>query len=222
VESFKIYNNEKNLLEATYLRKFEEKLDKLLLSCTILTYTDGEGVCQSTRRMQTMTESNSEYGRRTDLLIKSTNSEECYDISSNEFKKRDVSTDVKLHQQSKNIRINAIYSLIPAIYSVVPAMYSLRTAIYSAVPAIRSHLNKRLVDLDKFRDSIITLFSWKEFTINVSNQVICTLGRKENEYALTDVAVDVFEEKSSTPPRSNVEFIPVLMPPPRSSKRTKP
>lgn len=107
VQSFKIYNNENMFLEATYLRKFEEILDKLLFSCSSLTYVEGEGVCQSTRRMEILTESESEYGRRIDLLIKSTNLEEQYDICSNEFKKSNVTTEIKLHQHSKNMCINA-------------------------------------------------------------------------------------------------------------------
>ena len=47
VRSFKIYNNENMLLEATYLRKPEEILDKLLFSCSSLAYIDGEGVSRT-------------------------------------------------------------------------------------------------------------------------------------------------------------------------------
>ncbi|CEP09175.1 hypothetical protein [Parasitella parasitica] len=55
------------------------------------------------------------------------------------------------------------------------------------------NIPKRLVDLDKLRSSLIILFNWKESTINVSSQVICTLGRNEDEYALADVAIDFVE-----------------------------
>ena len=56
------------------------------------------------------------------------------------------------------------------------------------------NIPKRLIDLDKFRSSLITLFNWKEATTNVSSQVIRTLGRNEDEYALADIAIDLFEE----------------------------
>ncbi|KAI8642005.1 hypothetical protein BD408DRAFT_443839 [Parasitella parasitica] len=83
------------------------------------------------------------------------------------------------------------------------------------------YIPKRLVDLDKFRNSLITLSNWKESTINVSSQVIRSLGRNGDKYALADVAIDLFEEDPSTPLRPSVKFISLHLSPTNGSKRTR-
>ncbi|KAG2229087.1 hypothetical protein INT48_005356 [Thamnidium elegans] len=187
--------------------------------------------------MEILMENEAEYGRRIDLLIKSTNSEEQCDLCSNEFKKSNVTTNIKLHQQSKNMRINAcitndinlllcttdtetVYFDFEGRNGYLINLFTYQSC-FVAYKVGSFNIPKRLVDLDKFRSSLITLFNWKESTINVSNQVICTLGRMENEYALADVAMDLFEEKPATPPSSTMKFIPVHLSPTSGSKRTR-
>lgn len=54
-----------------------------------------------------MNEDQCEYGRRIDLIVKSREDEEQYDLCPNELKKANVTIDTLNHQQSKNLRINA-------------------------------------------------------------------------------------------------------------------
>ncbi|KAG1080977.1 hypothetical protein G6F42_023131 [Rhizopus arrhizus] len=110
VKSFKVYKKEENLSEATYIRMFSQLLDDLLMNDTSITFYNGETVSRSTKRMKTIMEDESEYGRRIDLIVKSKEAEEQYDLCSNEFKKANVSIDALTHQQSKNLRINACIS----------------------------------------------------------------------------------------------------------------
>ncbi|CAO3625364.1 unnamed protein product [Mucor hiemalis] len=107
VKSFKVYSNESKLSEATHVRMFTQILDELLMDETSLAFYDGETVSQSTKRMKLMNEDQCEYGRRIDLIDKSREDEEQYDLCSNEFKKANVTIATLNHQHSKNLRINA-------------------------------------------------------------------------------------------------------------------
>lgn len=86
---------------------FEQLLDDLLMDTTSISFYDGEVMSQSTKRMKIITENESEYDRRIDLIVKSKEAEEQYDLCSNEFKKIGVPHDILIPQQSKNLRINA-------------------------------------------------------------------------------------------------------------------
>ncbi|CAO3680292.1 unnamed protein product [Rhizopus stolonifer] len=107
VKSFKVYNNEKTLSKVTHLRMFEQLLDDLLMDTTSINFYDGEVMSRSTKRMKIVTENESEYGCRIDLIVKSKEAEEQYDLCSNEFKKTGVPHDILIRQQSKDLRINA-------------------------------------------------------------------------------------------------------------------
>ena len=62
---------------------FSQLLDDLLMNDTSITFYDGETVSRSTKRMKLLTEDESEYGRRIDLIVKSKEAEEQYDLCSN-------------------------------------------------------------------------------------------------------------------------------------------
>ncbi|KAI8884032.1 hypothetical protein K501DRAFT_272101 [Backusella circina FSU 941] len=87
MKNFRVYSNEKILPEATRLRLFEQPLDDLLINTTNINFYDGESVSRSTKRMKIIMEDESEYDRRIDLVVKSKENEEQYDLCSNEFKK---------------------------------------------------------------------------------------------------------------------------------------
>jgi hypothetical protein len=75
---------EHNLSEATHLRMFCQLLDDLLMTETSITFYDGETASKSTKRMKILTEDESDYGRRIDLIVKSKEAENQYDLFSND------------------------------------------------------------------------------------------------------------------------------------------
>ena len=76
------------------VRMFTQLLDDLLINNTSI--SDGETVSKFTKRMKIVTEDESDYGRRIDLIVKSKKAEEQYNLSSNEFKQSNAAIDISM------------------------------------------------------------------------------------------------------------------------------
>lgn len=70
LNSFKVYGNEKTLSEATDLRMFTKFLDELTMKDTNISFCGRKTILKSTKRMKMVTEQESVYGCRTDLIVK--------------------------------------------------------------------------------------------------------------------------------------------------------
>lgn len=216
---------------------FSQLLDDLLMNDTSITFYDGETVSRSTKRMKILTEDESEYGRRIDLIVKSKEAEEQYDLCSNEFKKTNVPIDVLTHQQSKNLRINACISNdINLLFGNTNTRinyfdFSGRQAYVSqlfnfdgcsvAYKVGSFTIPKDLIGLEQFRFSLITLYNWKKCTIDNGRKVIVQLSKSEEDYGLIDVSNDILDYRSSPPPRNTVNHVSVLFSPSKGQKRTR-
>lgn len=232
-----MYKNENNLSESTHVRMFCQLLDDLLMNDTTIAFYDGETVSQATKRMKILTEDETEYGRRIDLIVKSQEAEEQYDLCSNEFKKTNVSIDVLTHQQSKNMRINACISNdINLLFGDNSTRinyfdFSGRQAYVSqlfnydgcsvAYKVSSFLIPKNLVGLDQFRLSLITLYNWKKTTIDNGRKVIVQLSKSEEDYGLVDVSNDIFNQCSSSLSKNTVKHVPVLFSPSKGQKRSR-
>lgn len=200
-------------------------------------FYDGETVSRSTKRMKILTEDESEYGRWIDLIVKSKEAEEQYDLCSNEFKKTGVSTDVLTHQRSKNLRINACISndinlLLGNTNTRINYFdFSGRRAYISQLFSFDGcsvaykvgsfTIPKNLIGLDQFRFSLIALYNWKKCTIDNGRKVIVQLSKAEEDYGLVDVSNDILDYRSSSPPRNTVNHVLVHFSPSKGQKRTR-
>jgi hypothetical protein len=111
VNNISLWSAKRDESEATFYRRFASILDPLLAD-TGVTLVDGETNLQSSKVAIAMNKAifhtgdlSQAYGRKIDLILKCSNAK--VDISSNEWKRAKVSNSVKLHQQSKNLRLNA-------------------------------------------------------------------------------------------------------------------
>ncbi|KAI7898229.1 uncharacterized protein BX663DRAFT_533450 [Cokeromyces recurvatus] len=212
-----------------YVRKFEDILEFLFVD-TGLTVRDGEGISQSTRRMQVLNDYNIAYGRRIDLLVSGDNNE----ISSIEFKKRTVSNHVSLYQQSKNMRINScilshihlmtsstedtvLYYDFIGRYGYLCQLFEFKGA-YVCQKIQDIPIPKCLLELDSFRSSLKNLFAWKEHLVNLSNMISLANYNQEKQYRLVDICSTI------SPPRSPSRSITpanVYLSPSNANKRTR-
>lgn len=188
VKIFKVYSNERKLSDATHVRMFTQTLDDTLMDETSLAFYDGETVSRSTKRMKLMNEDQCEYDWRFDLIVKSREDEEQYDLCSNEFKKADVTIDTPTHQQGKNLCINAcILNEINLLFN----NYSTRInqAYVSQLPSCDGcflaykagffTIPKDFIWLDQYHFFWITLCHWKKSTMDNGGKIIIELARSE-------------------------------------------
>ncbi|KAI9333633.1 hypothetical protein BD770DRAFT_26945 [Pilaira anomala] len=217
---------------------FSQLLDDLLMNDASITFYDGETVSQSTKRMKILTEDESEYGRRIDLIVKSKEAEEQYDLCSNKFKKTNVSIDVLTHQQSKNLRINACISndinlLLGNTSTRINYFgFSGRQAYVSqlfnfdgcfvAYKVGSFTIPKDLIGLDQFRFSLITLYNWKKYTIDNGRKVIVQLSKSEEKYGLIDVSNNILDYCPSPLHRNTISNVSVVFSPSKGQKRIRP
>lgn len=229
VNNFKCWTSEDQYNETIYVRKFEDILEFLFID-TCLTARDGEGVSQSTRRMQILNEYNITYGRRIDLLISGDNNE----VSSIEFKKGSASNNVSLCQQSKNMRINScILSHIHLMtnstedtvlyYDFIGRdgylcqLFEFKGA-YVCQKIQDIYMPKCLLELDSFRSSLKNLFAWKEHLVNLSNMVSLANFNQEKQYRLVDICSTVSPPRS---PSRSITPASVYLSPSKGNKRIR-
>lgn len=229
IRNFKYWTNEDKYNEAIYVRKFEDLLE-FLFEDTNLTAVEGEGVSQSTRKMQIANEYDVKYGRRIDLLVSGDDNE----ISSIEFKKGSASNDVSLYQQSKNIRINCC--ILNQIHLMTNSTKD--TSLYYDFVGRKGYLcqifkyedayicqkiediyiPKSLLELDCFRSSLKSLFGYKHHLIDLSNNISLANFGRERQYHLADISDSVSPPRS---PKRNVTPTTVYLSPSNSGKRTR-
>jgi hypothetical protein len=206
------------------------------MTTTNISFYDGETMSRSTKRMKTIIEDESEHGRRIDMIVKSKEAEEQYELCSNEFKKSGVSHDTLIHQQSKNLRINACimndinlllsntdtrtnYFDFTGRQSYISQLFSFE-GCYVAYKVGSFVIPKNLMQLDQFRFSLINLYNWKKCTVDNSNNVLLALSKEEEEYGLVEVSNDIVNYRLS-PPRDSVKHVQVHFSPSKDSKRTR-
>lgn len=168
----------------TYYRHFAAILDTLFTK-TSLIIADGEKVCNSTKDMMILNEdelgsfSTNVYGRKVDLLINCKYNGQFYNLCSSEFKRRNVSDSILLHQQCKNTRINAcvmnnLRSLLNQDVSLLSMDwcgregYMIQMFKYKNV-YVSQHLSSlyipaNLLELTSFKKTLKYLFIWKVCT----------------------------------------------------------
>lgn len=112
VNNFRLWSIKRDKSEAMFYRRFATILDTLLADISVI-LADGETILQSSFIAVAMNKAifhtgdlSQAYGRKIDLILKCS-SDASVDISSNEWKNLKVSKSVKVHRQSRNLRLNS-------------------------------------------------------------------------------------------------------------------
>lgn len=236
VRGFKEYQNEAVMSEASHLRMFVSLPNDLLMTTKSISLHDGEMVSRATQRMKIMTGEDNNYDGRIDLIVRSKQEEQQYKLCSNEFKKLDVSLKIQIHQQSKNIRINACiinelnlllanadtsinYFNFCGRQAYIAQMFNFSSCLVSFKVGSFT-IPKNLAKLDHFRSSLIDLYNWKKCTMDNSNKVAHALARESEKYGISDISFDV-TSPSMSPPRNAVPMVQVKFSPSKGFKRIR-
>jgi hypothetical protein len=196
---------------------------------------DGETVSNATRRMFITKGDEVDYGRRIDLIIKTKDGDPQYELAANEFKRSNVSNDILKYQQSKNIRINACIKngidLLLNNYDTRISYFDFEGRNAYIVQLFKFEgcfvsfkvgsfqIPKDLVQLDNFRSSLISLYAWKNATIQNSQNVLSALSKDDANYSLADIADDLPPLCLSPPRKPQVIPAQVYLSPSKSSKQ---
>ncbi|KAG2219204.1 hypothetical protein INT45_013070, partial [Circinella minor] len=112
IEDTKLWSKYGDEQELTFYRRFASIMDVLFKGSEII-LSDGETACQSPRIAIEANkcifageDTSPTYSRKIDLLLKY-DEKKAIDLCSNEWKKSKVTNDLKIKQQSKNMRVNA-------------------------------------------------------------------------------------------------------------------
>lgn len=221
------------------MRIFQKLLDPLLVKTDIIS-KDGETVCRSTKRMQLLNEAELTYGRRIDLLIASDlevedTEVEDIELCSIEFKKSNETESILKYQQNKNIRINSCILndisllvkniLLPIVYLDFSGRSAYIVQLFRYEDCFVGHkvgkfiIMKSLLELEHFREHVLSLYTWRQCIININNNVSLARINQLNKYALVDISdVDITPISS---PKRKVEPIKVFLSPSKGSKRVR-
>ncbi|KAI9493570.1 hypothetical protein BDB00DRAFT_928890 [Zychaea mexicana] len=111
VNNLCLWSEKRDESEATFYRRLASILDTLLVDSGVI-LADGETSLQSSKVAIAMntaifhtSDMSQAYGRKIDMILKCSSNVKV-DISSNEWKRAMISKSIKLHQQSKNLRLN--------------------------------------------------------------------------------------------------------------------
>ncbi|CAO3588296.1 unnamed protein product [Absidia cylindrospora] len=114
VRNFSRWSRNGDDSELTIYRRLAALLD-ILFDGTAVIMFDGEHACEATKLSIDFNKAvfcpfdkSNTYGRKIDLLLKSGQGmKQCVELAANEWKRGDVRQDLKIYQQSKNLRSNA-------------------------------------------------------------------------------------------------------------------
>ncbi|KAI9473458.1 MAG: hypothetical protein EXX96DRAFT_578046 [Benjaminiella poitrasii] len=226
---------EEKLSKNTYLRKFAEIVDTLLQK-TNLFVKDGENACEALMRMQIMNDGDVTFGRRLDLIITSEQDDRDIELCSLEFKKGNASYASLLHQQSKNLRINACIlnevHLLTSDENICNAYldFAGRDAYISQIFKMNNKyiahevgkvaVIKNLLELDILRETMFNLFRWKRNLISNSNVVSLANIKQGNAFALAGISNTLAQSPRLSPP-CKVKPAKIFMSPGNTEKRTR-
>ncbi|KAG1133953.1 hypothetical protein G6F37_013243 [Rhizopus arrhizus] len=112
MEDTEYWSSEQSEQKITFYRRFSSLLDALFNNCDIK-MADGETGCESSRkqievnkRLFNTDDISPSYPRKIDLLLKHDDKRNI-ELCSNEWKRAKVTKEIKVKQQSKNLRVNA-------------------------------------------------------------------------------------------------------------------
>ncbi|ORZ04107.1 hypothetical protein BCR42DRAFT_199860 [Absidia repens] len=200
--------------ELTLYRRFGSILD-ILLRHTKIYLADGETISEASSRTMryneciyghsrtTTTTTNNVFGRRIDLIIKSSK-EKSIELCTNEWKRQQADANLAIHQQNKNIRLNcAILSHLQSLKypSKVPftvAMDWLGTVGYMYILVdvegtfVARNIGqvimpRTLLNLKEFKRTLDLLFALKRFLVDLGYQMECALQKCESDDQLRQV-----------------------------------
>jgi hypothetical protein len=145
-----------------------------------------------------------------------------------------VSIDVLVHQHSKNLQINACISndvnllLVNNNSCINYFDFAGRQAYilqlfnfdvcYVAYKVGSFIIPKDLIGLDQFRLLLISLYNWKNCTIDNARKVNVQLSKSEEDYGLVDISNDIPDDRSS-PPRNTVNIVSAVFSPSKGKKK---
>lgn len=190
--------------------------------------------------MQLLNEAELTYGRRIDLLIASDlevedTEVEDIELCSIEFKKSNETESILKYQQNKNIRINSCILndisllvkniLLPIVYLDFSGRSAYIVQLFRYEDCFVGHkvgkfiIMKSLLELEHFREHVLSLYTWRQCIININNNVSLARINQLNKYALVDISdVDITPISS---PKRKVEPIKVFLSPSKGSKRVR-
>ncbi|KAG0737656.1 hypothetical protein G6F22_008448 [Rhizopus arrhizus] len=237
LKNMKHYKRETKLSESFYLHAFLSAL-RPLLDDTRVILKEGEPVSAATQRMQLINEVDITYGRRVDILVATDLDTDIDDVEicSIEFKKPNATTATLLQQQNKNIRINGciLNDIHLFTQNTDHQLFYLDFAGKSAyiVQLFRYEnyfvghkvgnfsLISSLVELHQLRKSVLNLYAWREFAVELSNKITLSHIEQSYKYDLVEVS-DYASNNFVQSPKRNVTPVNIFLSPSNQSKRTK-
>lgn len=237
VMNMKQYKRELKLSESSHLHAFHNAL-RPLLDETHVILKEGETVSVSTQRMQIMNEIDTTYGRRIDIIVASNSDTDNDDVEicSIEFKKSNVTTATLQQQQNKNLRINSCVlndihlftqdTNHQLIYFDFAGKSAYMVQLYRHENCFVGHkigsfsLISSLVELQQLRKSVINLYLWREFAVDLSNAIKLSHVDQSYKYDLIDVS-DYVSTSPLGSPKRKIDPVNVYLSPSNQSKRTK-
>ncbi|KAI7889513.1 uncharacterized protein EV154DRAFT_276963 [Mucor mucedo] len=184
IEDTERWSTEQDEQELTYYRRFASLLDSLFNKSEIK-LADGETACDSSRvpievnkRLFNVDDVSPTYSRKIDLILKY-NDRKTVELCSNEWKRSKVNAELKIKQQSKNLRVNALildslqaqygpsFDTIMAIDMIGTNgyLYQLKKHddYFVATPHSTIVVPLKFNDLNCLKTLITSLFRFKEF-----------------------------------------------------------
>ncbi|KAI9261143.1 hypothetical protein BY458DRAFT_557384 [Sporodiniella umbellata] len=229
VNNMEQYKREPKFSEFIYLQEFSNVLQTLLDDTRVL-LKSGETASISTQRMQVINNGETAYGKRIDVLV-ACNLETYTDdveICSIEFKKANVSTNILRQQQNKNLRISAcilndIHLLTgnidhQLVYFDFAGKSAYMVQLYKHENCFVGHkigsfsLIGSLVELKQLRNSVETLYTWKEVVVNLSNTIALSHVDQSYKYDLIEIS-DYAQVSPSGSPKRKVEPVIICLSP---------
>lgn len=112
IEDTEYWSKEQNEQEITFYRRFASLLD-VLFNGSEIKLADGETACERSRKpievnkhLFNVDDVSPSCSRKIDMILKYDDNKNV-ELCSNEWKRMKVSSDLKIKQQSKNLRVNA-------------------------------------------------------------------------------------------------------------------
>ncbi|KAI9477783.1 MAG: hypothetical protein EXX96DRAFT_600979 [Benjaminiella poitrasii] len=193
-----------------YVRKFENILEFLFIDID-LTVRDGEGVSQSTCRMQILNDYDIIYGRRIDLLVSGDNDE-----NSSIDKNMRINSFIlsHIHLMTSTTEDTVLYYNFIGRDGYLCQLFEFKGAYgYQRIQDIS--IPRCLLELDSLFSSLKNLFAWKEHLINLSNMISLTNYNQKKQYRLVGICSTISPLRS---PSRSITLASVYLSPSKANK----
>ncbi|KAI9481464.1 MAG: hypothetical protein EXX96DRAFT_566857 [Benjaminiella poitrasii] len=194
INNFEDLNINSNATESDFFNAVYPIISIVIRRTQNLQSRSGDGVCQTTKDALALLKktfcvqsTQRIYGRKIDLMF--IDRKHKAELCSSEWKKRDVSLETLLCQQTKNLRVSkCIFKKIAKLHISLPGLQSLSidimdwrgfdgyilqmqrvNGIYLVDINSTVHIPTHVTQIKNFKDSLISLFKWKDRLVELQD-----------------------------------------------------